>query len=100
MIITSLQVLRNGAPVAGLPSSIPNCQLDTLNHDPRSFDGGAAPFDYFAVYLPWPDQAHPLLRNDQLQDVGTSNTGLYRVFSKPEYFPDHVECQVFQKVGT
>lgn len=99
MIITSLQVLRNGTPVSGLPI-IPNCQLDTMNADPRAFDGGAGPFDFFAVYLPWPDQSNPILRQDQLQDAGPSNTGLYRVLSKPEYFPDHVELQAFQKVGT
>lgn len=98
MIITTVQIVRGGAVVTGL-TNLQNVQIDEVQADPRMFDGGAAPFDLFTVYIPY--AALPILRNDQVQDMGASNTGLYRVYSKPETFLDgHVEVLAFQKIGT
>ena len=97
MIITTVQIVRNGSPVSGL-TTLQNVQIDEVQADPRMFDGGAAPYDAFSIFIPY--ASAPILRNDQVQDMGATNTGFYRIFSKPETFLDgHWELLGFQKVG-
>ncbi len=124
MIFTTAQIVRNGSPVPGL-TNLQNVQIDEVQADPRMFDGGAAPFDVYSIFIPYVPTATSgsvtyvprvfggtlvlggvsvpiaIQRNDQVQDMGASNTGLYRIFSKPETFVDgHVEILGFQKVGS
>lgn len=123
IVYTQVQIVRNGTPVSGLTNL--DCQIDTVSLDPRMFDRGAAPFDLFNLYLSYvplsvgrtiyvprvagsvlivlvggEETPVTLLRNDVVEDVGSSNSGSYRIANRPEYFSDgHVEIQAFQKVG-